>query len=231
MKWFCWEKWHIKEHSSFEGLVIISTKRVDVEKIIITPTVESELQRNASIYITTNYKVDVKLKLLDSILTASDLWGCLTQRWERRSEYKIWSFVCFTSSQAPNVQRHTGCTKCDHAILKPSGCFKCNSESLECRTMQTDTCLQTLQPLCTLLSSCLASDVQHRAARNNITASFSLCSQCRFWECDSTLLGYQVLRASAVLSSPVVPQTARQEQLTSSCSSSTFLMIWDDLSC
>lgn len=55
-----------------------------------------------------------------------------------------------------------------------------------------------------LLSSCLASDMQHWAARNNIIASFSFCSKCRFWECDSTLLGYQTLRASAafVWSSP-----------------------------
>lgn len=50
----------------------------------------------------------------------------------------------------------------------------------------------------------LASDMQHWAARNNIIASFSFCSKCRFWECDSTLLGYQTLRASAafVWSSP-----------------------------
>lgn len=158
----CWEKWHIKEHSSFEGFVIISTKQVDVEKNIITPTVESDLQRNTSIYITTNYKVDVKLKLLDSILTAPDLWGYLTKRRERRSEYKIWSFVCFTSSQAPNVQRHTGCTLTHRPWLRScnpqiSECFKYNSESLECRTMQTDTCLQTLQPLCTLCVSSNAS--------------------------------------------------------------------------
>lgn len=62
-----------------------------------------------------------------------------------------------------------------------------------------------MQPL---LSSCLASHMQHRAATNNNIASFSFCSKCRFWECDSTLLGYQILRASAVSSRPVVPQTA-----------------------
>lgn len=86
------------------------------------------------------------------------------------------------------------------------------------------TLLHPCFPVMPLLSSWLASDMQRRAARSNKIASFSFCSHCPktlAWKSHSTLLGYQILRAPALLSSPVVPQTG----LTSCCFSTFSLDI------
>lgn len=86
---------------SFEilGYNFYGTSRRQIKKTLLFP-LWSQSYIETLIYMTTNYKVCVKLKMLDSLLTASYLCGCLTKRWKRRSEYKIWSFVRFTSAQA-----------------------------------------------------------------------------------------------------------------------------------